>query len=285
MRLVKKTAILKRAAIAVAVVSCVAASAALAGCSSGTGGSSNDPSQTKTVRIGIKGDFAGILDSVTPKIEALGYKVERTLFDDFVQPDNALKEASIDINWLQHEPYMDAYNASNGTDLAMVEPKTIYNVFGFYSTKWKSVDEIPDGATICVCNDPSNKMRGLGLLEKNGLIKLKEGVASPTQYDIEENPKNLQFIEAEISMVPKSIDDCDGVAVAGLQMLNAGLDPGSYLFCSDTADNQEYAIGFVVAGKDKDAQWAKDIAEAVQCDELADFLAENKKGAQLPAWK
>ncbi len=256
------------------------------GCSqSSSTTSSNDVESTKTVRIGIKGDFAGILDSVTPKIEELGYKVERVLFDDFVQPDNALKEGSIDINWLQHEPYMKAYNSSNGTNLVMLSPKTIYNVFGFYSTKWSSIDQIPQGATICLCNDPSNKLRGLQLLQKNGLIKLKEGIEFPTQYDIEENPKNLKFIEAEISMVPQSITDCDGVAVAGLQMLNAGKDPSSYMFCSDDADNKEYAIGFVVDEKNKDAKWANDIAKVVQCDELSQFLKENKKGAQLPAWE
>ena len=267
-----------------AAVLCIFALAGLSACSSSST-TSNDVDSTKTVRIGIKGDFAGILDSVTPKIEALGYKVERVMFDDFVQPDNALVEGSIDINWLQHEPYMNAYNSSNNADLVMVSPKSIYNVFGFYSSKWSSIDEIPEGATICLCNDPSNKLRGLKLLESNGLIKLKDGVESPTQYDIEENPKNLQFIEAEISMVPQSINDCDGVAVAGLQMLNAGKDPSSYIFCSSDADNKEYAIGFVVAGKNKDAQWAKDIAKAVQCDELANFLAENKQGAQLPAWE
>ena len=189
------------------------------------------------------------------------------------------------MNWLQHEPYMDSYNKSNGTNLVMLEPKPIYNVFGFYSTKWSSVDEIPDGATVCLCNDPSNKLRGLQLMQANGLIKLKDGVESPTQYDIEENPKNLKFIEAEISMVPQSINDCDAVAVAGLQMLNAGKDPNSYLFCSDAADNKEYAIGMVVDGKNKDAEWARAIVNAVQCDELSTFLKENKNGAQLPAWE
>ena len=258
--------------------------AALYGCGSSSA-TSNNVDETKTVRIGIKGDFIGILESVTPTIEALGYKVERVIFDDFVQPDNALVEGSIDVNWLQHEPYMNAYNSSNNADLVMLTPKPIYNVFGFYSTKWSSIDEIPQGATICLCNDPSNKLRGLQLLQANGLITLQDGVESPTQFDIVDNPKNLQFIEAEISMVPQSIDDCDGVAVAGLQMLNAGRDPSSYLFCSDDADNKEYAIGFVVAGKNKDAAWAHAIAEAVQCDALATFLKENKQGAQLPAWE
>ena len=257
---------------------------AMAGCSSNSSGSAS-VEETKTIRIGIKSDFIGILDSVTPRIEALGYKVERVLFDDFVQPNNALVEGSIDVNWCQHEPYMNAYNKSNNADLVMISPKTIYNVFGLYSTKWKSKEEIPDGATICLCNDPSNKLRGLELLQANGLIKLKEGVESPTQYDIAENPKNLKFVEAEIAMVPQSINDCDAVAVAGLQMLNAGNDPSSYICCSDDADNEEYAIGMVVAGKNKDAQWARDIDSVVQCDELADFLKENKKGAQLPAWE
>ena len=275
---------LKLIAAVFAFISCIIAATVLCACSQSSS-TSNDVESTKTVRIGIKGDFVGILDSVTPKIEALGYKVEKVLFDDFVQPDNALKEGSIDMNWLQHEPYMKAYNSSNNANLVMLEPKPIYNVFGFYSTKWSSIADIPNGATICLCNDPSNKLRGLGLLEKNGLIKLKDGVESPTQYDIEENPKNLQFIEAEISMVPQSIDDCDGVAVAGLQMLNAGKDPGSYMFCSDDADNKEYAIGFVVDAKNKDAKWANDIVQAAQCDELATFLKENKKGAQLPAWE
>ena len=267
-----------------AIAICLASLFLMTGCSQSSS-NSNDADTTKTVRFGIKADFVGILDSVTPRIEALGYKVEKTVFDDFVQLDNALVEGSIDINWAQHEPYMDAYNTSNNANLAMLEPKPIYNVFGFYSHKWKSKDEIPDGATLCICNDPSNKLRCLKLLESNGLIKLKDGVESPTQYDIEENPKNLQFIEAENSMVPKSIDDCDAVVVAGLQMLNAGEDPSSYIFCSDDEDNEKFAIGLAVDSKNKDAQWAKDIASVVECDELATFLKENKQGAQLPAWQ
>lgn len=268
----------------IAVLLCAVCSISLIACG-GSSSSDNRVEETKTVRIGIKGDFVGILDSVTPTIEALGYKVEPVIFDDFVQPDNALVEGSIDMNWLQHEPYMNAYNASNGSDLVMLDPKPIYNVFGLYSTKWSSIDQIPDGATVCLCNDPSNKLRGLLLLQSSGLITLKDGVESPTQYDIVDNPKNLQFVEAEISMVPQSIDDCDLVAVAGLQMLNAGKDPTSYLTCSDDADNEEFAIGLVVAGKNKDAEWAKAIAQAVECDELATFLKENKQGAQLPSWQ
>ena len=263
-----------------------------AGCSSDDSGSSDGSSDsaspvetTKKVRLGIKSDYTDMMNMLKGKIEDLGYTVEITAFQDFVQPNNALVEGSIDINFLQHEPYMAAYNKSYGSDLAMVRPKTIYNIFGLYSNKWGSVDEIPDGATVGLCNDPSNKQRGLELLEAGGLIKVKEGVDSPTQYDIEENPKNLQFIEAEISALPQTIDDCDAIAVAALQMVNTNRDPKSYLYCLDDANNEEYAIGFVVDGKYKDSEWATGIAKAVQCDELEEYLATYRDGAQLPAWK
>lgn len=264
----------------------LAAAGMMAGCSSGSSdGSASSVEATKKVRLGIKSDYTDMMNMLKSKIEGLGYTLEITAFQDFVQPNNALVEGSIDINFLQHEPYMAAYNKSYGSDLAMVRPKTIYNIFGLYSNRWASKDEIPDGATIGLCNDPSNKQRGLELLEAGGLIKVKEGVDSPTQYDIEENPKNLQFIEAEISSLPQTIDDCDAIAVAALQMVNTNRDPKNYLYCLDDANNEEYAIGFVVDGKHKDSEWATSIAKAVQCDELADYLATYRDGAQVPSWK
>lgn len=259
------------------------ASLAIAGCSGSSNSSSSDTGEKTTIKIGLRSDMLDPFNAIKSKIEALGYTVETTMFDDSVQPDNALKEGSIDVNWYQHEPYMQAYNKSNGTNFVMVSPKTIYNVFGLYSSKWKSVDEIPDGATIGLCNDPTNRKRGLEMLEKQGLIKIKSGVESPTQYDLEENPKNLQFIEAEMSVLPQSIDDVDGICLASLHMLNAGKDASDYVCSAD--DNEEYAVGFVVDGSNANAKWATDIAKAAQCDELANYLNTNKKGAQIPAWE
>ncbi len=261
----------------------LAASLAIAGCSGSSSSSSSDSGEKTTIKIGLRSDMLDPFNAIKGKIEALGYTVETTMFDDSVQPDNALKEGSIDVNWYQHEPYMQAYNKSNGTNFVMVSPKTIYNVFGLYSSKWKSIDEIPDGATIGLCNDPTNRKRGLEMLEKQGLIKIKSGVESPTQYDLEENPKNLQFIEAEMSVLPQSIDDVDGICLASLHMLNAGKDASDYVCSAD--DNEEYAVGFVVDGANANAKWATDIAKAAQCDELANYLNTNKKGAQIPAWE
>ncbi len=264
------------------------AATGLAGCSSGSSSSSTASTSTvestKTVRIGIRSDMVDQLASCQSKIEALGYKVESTVFDDSVTPDNALKEGSLDMNWYQHEPYMQAYNQSNGTNFAMVLPKTFYPLFAMYSTKHKSVSDLPDGATIGLCSDTTNKGRGLKMLESQGLIKIKSGVDSPTQFDIEENKKNLQFTEAEMSVLPQSIDDVDAICLAAGHMVNAGKSADGYLCKSD--DNETYAVGFVV--KDEATakeEWATKIAKAVQCDELAEYFKTQKKGTQIPSWK
>lgn len=264
----------------------------LAGCSSSSSddSSSSDSSSSassdsdkSTIKIGIRSDLIDLLQAIEPDLEAAGYTVEEVVFDDSVQPNVALEEGSIDINWYQHGPYLDSYNESNGTDLVMVEPKSYYPLFAMYSEKITSIDDLEDGATIGLCNDSSNRARGLKLLESYGLITLNPDVEAPTQYDITDNPKNLQFIEAEMSVLPQSIGDVDAICLAATHMVNAGKDADSYVVQS--TDGEDYAVGFVVRGEDADADWATAIAEAAQCDDLATELKDGKKGTMLPAWE
>lgn len=256
----------------------------------GCGGSSESDSdeggsseKKEVVKIGIRADMVNQLESVRDKIEGLGYKVEESVFDDSVQPDVALAEGSLDMNWYQHEPYLQSYNAENGTDLVMIEPKTFYPLFAMYSDKWDSVDELPDGATIGLCNDATNQARGLHMLEAQGLITLDDSVESPTMYDVKENPHNFKFIEAEMSVLPQSLADADAICLAAGHMVNAGLSAEGYLCQSD--DNELYAVGFAVRAEDADAEWAKEIAEVVQCDELAEYFKTEKEGTQIPLWE
>lgn len=262
----------------------------LVGCGGGSDESSADGSgesgsseEKTTVKIGIRADMVDQLEVVRDEIEALGYTVEESVFDDSVQPNVALAEGSLDMNWYQHEPYLESYNAENGTDLVMIEPKTSYPVFAMYSDKWESVEEIPDGATIGLCNDATNQTRGLNMLESQGLIKLDDSVESPTMYDIAENPHDFQFIEAEMSVLPQSLQDADAICLAASHMVNAGLPSDNYICQSD--DNETYAVGFVVRSEDKDAEWAKAVAEAVQCDDLAEYFKTDKEGTQVPCWE
>ena len=259
----------------------------LAGCGSSkaddTKSEADSSTEKKDITIGVRADMVNQYAAVEDKLKELGYNVQSKVFDDSVQPDVALAEGSIDCNWYQHEPYLKSYNEKNGTNLVMVEPKTFYPLFAMYSDKWDSVDELPDGATIGLCNDATNQARGLHLLESQGLITLDDSVESPTMYDVKENPHNFKFIEAEMSVLPQSIKDVDAICLAAGHMVNAGLSADGYLCQSD--DNDTYAVGFAVRAEDKDAQWIKDIAEAVQCDELAEYFKTEKHGTQIPCWE
>ncbi|MCR4955202.1 MAG: metal ABC transporter substrate-binding protein [Lachnospiraceae bacterium] len=238
--------------------------------------------EKKTIKVGVR-DSADAIDVCKKAIEKAGYEVEVTVFDDSIQPNVALAEGSIDINWYQHEPYLEAYNAENNTDFVMIQPKTAAPLFAMYSDKIKSIDDLEDGATIGLCNDAANQARGLHLLESAGLITLDDSVETPTKLDIKDNPKNLKFIETDMQVLPQSLPDVDAIVLAAAHMANAGLDAQNYVKASD--DAEEYAVGFVVRSEDKDAAWATDLAKAVQCDELAEYYKTEKQGTMVPMWK
>ena len=274
--------------------SVVAVAAIAAGSLTACGGSGNTAANNaastassveKTdIKIGIRSDMVNQYGAVEDELKAAGFNVESVVFDDSVQPDVALAEKSIDCNWYQHEPYMKSYNEKNGTDFVMIEPKTFYPLFAMYSTKHTSLEDIPDGATFGLCNDATNQGRGLNLLIAKGLIKQPQGVSSPAIIDITDdlNPRGFKFIEAEMSVLPQSIDDVDGILLAAGHMVNAGKSAEGYLAQSE--DNETYAVGFAVRAEDKDAEWIKKIALTVQCDDLATYFKEEKKGTQIPTW-
>lgn len=284
-------------ASAVAAAS-IASSAFLGGCGSSNSDASSDSSESTSasastgaqeksdVIIGVRSDMVDQYAAVEDEIKALGYNVSSKVFDDSVQPDVALAEGSIDCNWYQHEPYMQAYNEENGTDFVMVEPKTFYPLFAMYSNSHDSVDDIPDGATFGLCNDATNQSRGLNLMASQGLITLPDDADVPSILDVADsddyNPRGFKFIEAEMSVLPQSLADVDAIMLAAGHMVNAGLDASDYIAQSD--DNDTYAVGFVVRKEDADATWAKELAEAVQCDDLAEYFKAEKQGTQIPTW-
>lgn len=269
------------------VLLCVAMVAVM---SVGCGGSSEETSEDsgakeseeKTViKLGVRADGIDMAESIRESVKKAGYELEVTTFDDSIQPNVALGEGSIDVNWFQHQPYLDSYNAENDTDFVMAQPYTHYPLFAMYSDKWDSIDDIPDGGTIGVCNDATNQVRGLTMLQDLGLITLDDSVEAPTIYDIKDNPKNLQFIEAEMSVLPQSLADVDAIVLAGHHMFNAGLDATDFI--EESADGPDYSLGFVTRKEDKDAQWVKDLVDAACCDSLKDYF-ESTGGTLIPAF-
>lgn len=133
--------------------------------------------------------------------------MELVTFNDYVMPNEALSRGDIDLNAFQHKPYLDQQIKDRNYKLTPVGNTFVYPIAG-YSKKIKSLDELQDGAQVALPNDPTNLGRSLLLLQKQGLIKLKEGTGLlPTVLDVVENPKGLKLIELEAPQLPRSLDD------------------------------------------------------------------------------
>ena len=137
----------------------------MTGCGASGQDSKEDDGEKTTIKLGVRADGLDMAEAIRESVKEKGYELDVTTFDDSIQPNVALEEGSIDVNWYQHKPYLDSYNEENGTDFVMLEPYTHYPLFAMYSSKYDSVEEIPEGATIGLCNDATNQARGLNLLE------------------------------------------------------------------------------------------------------------------------
>ncbi len=124
-----------------------------------------------------------------------------------------MSNGDLDANSYQHKPFLDQFNEDHKTDLVGVA-KTILNPMGIYSEKYDNFDDVPHGATFSLPNDPTNGSRALHILEVAGYITLKEGTSDTASiYDVEDNPKNLEFIELEAAQIPKQLSEVDVAAI------------------------------------------------------------------------
>ena len=153
----------------------VLAAAALTGCGgSDKGGSSGSSSESKEIKVAASATpHSEILEEAKGLLEKEGYKLEVTVFDDYVQPNEVVESGDFDANYFQHIPYLDSFNEEKGTHL--VNAGGIhYEPFGIYPGTKKSLDELKEGDTIAVPNDTTNEARALLLLQDNGVITLKK---------------------------------------------------------------------------------------------------------------
>ena len=161
-------------AIALSLAALIAAGA-IAGCGDQKK-EAKAPTDKKEITVGITSGYSEqVMDFVAKKAEKEGLKVNLKTFGDYVTPDAALAAGEIDLNSYQHGPYMEAYNEKNGTKLISIG-NTYLAPLRIYSNKYKDLKDVPDGAKVSIPNDPSNGGRALLLLDKKGLLKLKEGV-------------------------------------------------------------------------------------------------------------
>jgi len=250
---------------------------------SAAGFSSLASAEDKTIRLGVvSGPDAQIWEFVQKNAAEKGLKIELKEFADYVIPNEALSSGDIDANAFQHLPYLEAQIKSRGYKLVPVG-LTYTAPIGFFSKKYKKWEDIPEGATIAIPNDPTNGGRSLLALQSNQVVKLADGVElTPGVLDIVENPKKFKFIEIDAAATPRALDDVDVAAVNNSFAVPAGLDLKNALI-REPADSP-YANIVAVQEKDKDAPWVKQMIEILQTPETAEFILETFKGSTIPAW-
>ena len=215
--------------------------------------------------------------AIVPILEKEGYTVKGVDFSDLQTADIGLNDGDVDVNVEQHTAYMENFNANYIADLVALSPIPTVPA-GVYSAKYKSVDEIPDGAKVAVPNDASNTARCYLMLQKIGWIKLADDVdpSAVTQDDIVENPHNIEFTEMKSLTIPAAIQDFDYVAITGSVVYNAGIDPSTALATEDIQDH--LVLQVVVKEENKDAEWTKAIVDAYHSDEFKQYMEENNDG-------
>lgn len=226
---------------------------------------------------------AEILEVVKPALAKDGVQLDIKVFSDYVQPNLQLADKELDANFFQHQPYLETFNKDRGEKLVTVGLVHV-EPFGGYSRKVKSVDELPEGATVAIPNDPSNSGRALLLLQNQGLIKLKDpSNITATPMDIAENPKKLKFRELEAAILPRALDDVSLALINTNYALEAGLVPTTDALFIEGADSP-YANIVVARPDNKDAPAIKKLVDALHTAEVRQFIEEKYKGAVVPAF-
>ncbi|WP_283196148.1 MetQ/NlpA family ABC transporter substrate-binding protein [Rhizobium sp. AN80A] len=238
----------------------------------------------ENIKVGVTpGEHAQIMEKVAEIAKTKGLNIEIVEFSDYVVPNQALNDGDIQANSFQHQPYLDNQIADRKFDLVSIGT-TITTPMGVYSKKVKSLDELKEGATVAIPNDPTNGGRALLVLASKGLIKFKEDAGiKVTVADIIDNPKKIEFAEIDAAQLPRSLDDVDAAVINTNYAMEAGLHPKTDAIAIE-GEKSPYANVIVVRTADKDAPWAKTLVESYHDESIRKFINEQFKGALIPSW-
>ncbi|BAK77843.1 NLPA lipoprotein [Pseudogulbenkiania sp. NH8B] len=262
-------------ALAVSVLGLAVAGSALAA----------DPSKKEIVIGTTVGDFGDMVkQSVKPILEKQGYSVKLVEFTDYVRPNLALQEGSLDVNVFQHKPYLDNFAKEHKLSL-----KEVFQVptapLGIYPGKLKSLKDIKAGSTVAAPNDPSNFARALVMLSDLGWIKLKPGIdpLTASEHDIAQNLKNIKIVPLEAAQLPRSRNDVDFAVINGNYATSSGIKLTEAVY---QEKSYAYVNWGVVRAADVKKAWVKDVVAAYNSNEFKAWAKQKYAGYKLPAnWK
>jgi len=210
------------------------------------------------LKVGTTAAFAPPLETAVAEVKKQGLAVELVEFTDWTAPNVSVENGDIDVNLFQHKPFLENANQSGGFHLIAYAPAIINNI-GLYSKKHSALNQVPEGGTVAIANDPINGARGLLLLQKAGLITLKPGAGlKSTVDDIVSNPKKLNIIEVEAVQLSRSLEEVDlAQGYPHYLRLAKTIDPNHALLF-DGLEHPEYVIQFVIRqGHQDDPRLAK----------------------------
>lgn len=245
------------------------AGGALMGCSSNTPTETNTnesaagSAETQKVRLGVVGASDPYWAVYEEAVESeLGIDLEIVDFGEYTLPNPALAAGELDLNQFQHIIYLAQHNVASGDDLVPIGSTATYPL-GLHSLKHKSVDEIPEGATIAIPNDVTNKARALLVLQQAGLVELKDGGSTlSTANDVLPGSK-VTVTELDAHFTATSLQDVDGAVINNDFVTKAGLNFDDALFLDDPSDPSAlpYVNIFATRAADKDNETYKKLVE------------------------
>lgn len=237
----------------------------------------------KTIIFGTTvGDFGDMVKfSIKPILESKGYQVQLTEFTDYVQPNLALAEGSIDVNIFQHKPYLDNFKAERKLDLspAFQVPTA---PLGIYSGKLTNLTQAKQNMRVSVPNDPSNFARALLMMNELGWLTLKDHInpLNASEKDIAENKYHIQLVQLEAAQIPRARNDVDFAIINGNYAVSSGVDLTTALYQEPSFD---YVNWGAMRTKDLHTAWAKDVIAAYNSAEFKAYAYKNYAGYKWPA--
>lgn len=237
-----------------------------------------------TIKVGTIAGPETELMQVAKKVaqDKYGLNVEIVEFTDYVQPNAALNDGSIDANMFQHQPYLDQQIKDRHYKLIPLAKTFVYPM-GIYSSKVKTLQDVPDYAIVAIPNDPSNEDRALLLLQKAGLIQLKKSAnQNATPVDIQSNPKHLVFKELDAAQIPRSLQDVTLAAINTNYAVVAGLTTKDALFHEDK--DSPYMNLIVIREDEKNDPRLKELVLAFQSPEVKEAAKKIFNDQAIAAW-
>ena len=242
----------------------------------------------KTIVFGVApGPYGDLIKTaIQPGLEKKGYKIVLKEFSDYVQPNLALANNSIDANLFQHRLYLEKFSADKGLKLSPVINVPTAGL-GIYSSKIKSLDQLKKGDVVTLANDPTNLARALRFLAKEGLLTFKKDIdpVKASEKDIEQNPKGLVFKPLEAAQLPRTLDSATLAVVNGNFAIAAGLKLSDALKLEQLDESIKNLVAVKTADLDK--PFVQDIKQTIESPEFLATVDNPKyifKDFQKPDW-